>query len=132
MIPGSNLLSQALTRIAPTEIQWLQFTGRELNDVRQWVSSFADPVTILASVQAVPRSRYESLGLDFQKRYISIFALTNIADLTRNESGDRFIWGGRLYEVPSKTDWIPQDGWNEIIAVDVGAYVAPPEPEPTP
>ena len=68
MIPGSNLLSQALTRIAPTEIQWLQFTGRELNDVRQWVSSFADAVTISASVQAVPRSRYKDLGLDFQKR----------------------------------------------------------------
>lgn len=132
MTPGSNLLSQALTRIAPTEIQWLQFTGRELNDVRQWVSSFADPVTILASVQAVPRSRYEALGLDYQKRYINIFSLSNIVDLARTTSGDRFIWGGRLYEVPSKTDWIPQDGWNEVVVVDVGEYIAPTPPEPTP
>lgn len=119
MNPSSNLLAQALTVIAPSPITWYACTGRSLNAVRQWVSTFDEGVVLRGSVQAVPRSRYQALGLDFQKQYINIFTTTNIASVGRDASGDQFSWNGKRYEIPNKTDWIIQDKWNEVMAVEV-------------
>ncbi len=121
MIPGSNLLRSALRLIKPTQILYLQATGRTQNAVKQFVATFADPVPLMASVQAVNRDTYNELGLDFQKNYIKVFASKNIVDLGRDTSGDRLIFNGKLYQIESQVDWFVMDGWASCLAV----YVSP-------
>lgn len=131
MIPGSNILALALTVITPTPVVILPFASRALNTIGQWVTTYGDAVTIMGSVQAVPRSVYKQLGLDWQKSYIAIYSVSLMQDLTRGTSGDLVQWNGRQYEIQSKNDWRPIDGWSGILAVDVGP-IPEPQPEPTP
>lgn len=120
MIPGSNILLQAMRLIKPTTVQYFRTTGRTQNTARQWVPSFADPIALQASVQAVNRASYENLGLDFQKNYIKIFAAIDAVDIERDSSGDRFIFNGRFYQMDSQNSWFAIDGWMSCLAIDVG------------
>lgn len=121
MIPGANLFLAATRLIRPMPIQYLKFAARTQNSARQYVPTFEPEQTIYASVQAVSRNTYNELGLDFQKNYVKIFAATNVVDLGRDTSGDRFKFNGRLYQIESQTDWFIMDGWASCIAVDVGS-----------
>lgn len=120
MIPGANLFRAATRIIATSTIQYLKANGRTQNSARQFIASFDAPEPLQASVQAVSRNKYQQLGLDFQKRYIKIFAAQDIIDLGRDTSGDRIIFNGRLYELNSETDWFVVDGWASCLAADVG------------
>lgn len=120
MIPGSNLLAQALTVIAPTQCLHWATTGRTLNSIGQWVATYAAPATIWASVQSVPRKVYRELGLDFQKSYVQFYSVTLITDLTRDTAGDLLEWNGRRYQLESKNDWKAIDGWAGVVGVDIG------------
>lgn len=119
MTPGSNLFKRAIRAIKPTTIQYLAYTDRTLNAARQWVPGYAAAVPITASVQMVARSVYGDYGLDFQKVYLKVFAATNIIDVQRDTSSDRFIWNGWIYQVDSNNDWFVQDGWVSCIAVRI-------------
>ena len=118
--PGSNLFAQAIRLIAPTRIQYFEYTGRTQNAARQWVASFAEPVELIASVQMVPRAKYVQYGLDFQRQYIKVWASQDFIDLARDASGDKFTWGGSVYQLESQNTWFLQDGWASCMAVEIG------------
>ena len=120
MIPGSNLLASALTVISTQPFQYLRFTGSAENAVGQDVHTFADAVTVQGSVQAVDMRLYQSMGLDWDKRYIQIWTTQNIDDLGRERPGDRVVWQGRLFDVVGEMDWHAIDGWNSFLAIDIG------------
>ena len=119
-VPGSNLLRQASRAIKFTGVKFVKFEGRTQNDARQWVNSYAAPAPLRASVQAIQRSQYQDLGLDFQKDYIKIWASANLIDLARDYSGDLFCYGGRKYQLIDNTNWKLQDGWASALAIDIG------------
>lgn len=118
-IPGSNLLRQALKVIRPTTIQVIKYNGRTLDANRNFLSTYDAPVDMQASVQAVNRERYLALGLDFQKEYIKIWISEDLIDLERDYSGDKFIYGGKEYQLIDQSDWFLQDGWASNLAVQV-------------
>ena len=121
MIPGAKLLAQALTVIASQPVVYYRFTGRDTSATGRDVSAFAPGVTIpLGSVQAVPRTRYESMGLDNSKSYVTWFVMANALGVERDRAGDEFEWNGRRYGIESVTPWFAQDGWNEILGIDKG------------
>jgi len=117
--PGSNLLRQALRLIKPTDITIETFKARTLNRARQWVSEYNPPLTIKASVQAVPRNKYIEYGLEFQKNYIKIYAMSNLVNIHRDSSGDKFTYKGRHYQLEGQNAWFDMDGWVSCIAVEV-------------
>lgn len=122
-IPGENLLSIALTVIDSQQVLYYQFLTRALNARGVWVTTFVDPAVEVweGSVQPVNRSVYEARGLDFEKNYVSWFLpYIDATDLMRDESGDQFEWAGRRYQLKGKTDWYQQDGWVELLGVDIG------------
>lgn len=119
-VPGSNLLSQALRVIKPVSFQYLQFQNRSVNASKQWVPTFAAPITVWGSVQAVPRNTYAQYGLDLQRDYIKIFVREDVIDLDRDSSGDRFIYNNDLFQLESENRWFLQDGWASCLAVKVG------------
>jgi hypothetical protein len=121
MIPGSNLLAQALTVIQPQTVRYYRNTGRATNAAGMDVASFAPGVDIpQGSVQAVPLRKYESLGLDFKARYVTWLVCADIVGVERDRSGDQFEWNGRRFNVVGETNWFSQDGWCRLIGQDIG------------
>jgi hypothetical protein len=119
MIPGSNILAQALTMIASQAITWLSYQSRSTNDIGMQVSVYAAPVTIQGSIQAVPRTLIQALGLDMNKTYVNIFVPNNVIDIERDITSDQFQYGGATYQGLYATPWFSIDGWNQILAVQV-------------
>lgn len=119
MIPGSNLLNQALRIIRPTTVDYYQFLGRTNNSVGLLVSNYAPAESVTASVQAVKRAQYQYMGLDYNKRYIMIWATTDLQDLFRDRSGDQIGYNGQRWELMNEEDWTDIDNWNGVLAVQV-------------
>lgn len=124
-IPGMNLLGMALTVIGSQPVQYYRSTGPAVRNAAGFMTApYAAAETIFTcSVQAVPRARYAQLGLDLAKDYVTWFVPRAVFGVDRDESGDRFAWSGKLWQVESCTDWSAQDGWVQALAVRVG--VAP-------
>ncbi len=119
MIPGSNILRQALTVIAAQPVAYYQATGRTANDVGQYVTTYASPITLYGSFQPVPRSLYQIYGLDLQKSYYNFYVSKNVIDVTRNVSGDQLVFNNQRFQCESNTDWYVIDGWKGILCVMV-------------
>lgn len=123
MIPGSNLLGLALGTIGKTPASWLRFLARAEDEMGNYVSSYADPVTIHGSLQPVSSSRLIHLGLDINRAYFSFFSSSAVTGVQRDSSGDILEIAGRRYQVldAGDSDWRSVDGWSEVIIVDIGA-----------
>lgn len=124
MIPGLNILALANKVIATQTLLYAQYTSRAANDVGVWITTYATAVSIQGNIQPVPRNRYENMGLDFQKNYVQIFVQKDVLDIERDVTGDQFTYAGKIYEAQSRTEWFTQDGWDQVLCVEV---IAPPE-----
>ena len=117
MIPGSNLLQMALRVIAPQSLKYYAFVSRSENEVGILESKYSLPTIVNGSFQAVPRSVYSFMGLDFSKQYFMFYASADINNLTRGSAGDKLEFKGKFFEVMSETAWHAIDGWNGIMCV---------------
>lgn len=118
-VPGSNILKSALRVIASQMVDYYQDIGRDDNIIGLDLTSYAPPVKIRGSVQSVPLSAFETLGLDFGKNYVTLYTSTPLIGIERDVSGDLFTFNGRVYQCKATTNWIAVDGWNSVIAVEV-------------
>lgn len=120
IVPGSNLLGLARKVIGfqrATLYRWSSLTeGADGANT----PTYQPPQPITASIQAVPRMMYESLGLDLQRNYITVYTNVPLHDNDRDQCGDLIDYGGRRYLVESNTDWLNQDGWAGSICCDQG------------
>jgi hypothetical protein len=118
---SSNLLNAAARLIPLQPIVWTAWSGTTApNDIGVLVPAYSAPVTLNASVQPVPRTLYEDLGLDFQKNYRMIYCSQSFQDLERASTPDFIDYGGRRYNVLSNTDWQSANGWQGSVCIDVG------------
>lgn len=120
-VPGVNVLGLALGIIANQPVHLCRFAGnvRQLTGVD--VPTYASPAMVMGSVQPVPRRNYEALGLDMGKDYVTLYTSESVRAIERDGSGDVFIYVGKYYQAQDRTDWLQQDGWNEILAVAIPA-----------
>lgn len=118
-IPGVNLYRVATKVIGRQPIQYYMCKGRTLDKMRNYVTTYEEPITLLASVQAVLRNQYVELGLELQKNYVKIWVDKDIVDLDRDASGDYFVFGGKTYKMEDETTWFDQDGWTTCLAVEI-------------
>lgn len=119
MIPGSNLLNQALSVIQKQSFGYLKFLTRSTNDIGVDVPTYESEKTLTGSVQAVPRNLYQHLGLDWKKNYIMIYSSDDITGIQRDTSGDKVLFAGKTFLVESENDWKPIDGWSGVLCVEV-------------
>lgn len=124
LIPGSNILSLALSVIGSTPVEWFKYQSQAPGPTGKNVVTYAAPVTVTkGSVQPVDRSRYTSYGLDFAKSYVTWFVPNvDASSIKRNpdNSGDVFETGGRRYQCVGDTPWKTIDQWTRILGVDIG------------
>lgn len=116
---GGNLLNLAMTVIPKQTVLYSKFTGKVTNSIGLDVNSFAAAANVTGSFQPVPRDKLQNMGLDYNKTYCRFYTSTAFADLERDGAGDRFIFGGRTYQVMSNVEWINVDGWNSSLAVAI-------------
>jgi len=116
-VPGSNLLKQALTVIASTQVAYYKYISRIETNIGTYVSNFADPILIRGSLQPVPKNLYTQFGLDLTKSYYTFYALKEIMDVGRNVSGDIIAYLNNQYQCMSANDWFPIDGWVGVLVV---------------
>lgn len=119
MIPGSNLLKQALRVIGRQTAQWYSPSGRVLNGIGLYVTTFADPVPVYGSFQPIPRNLFEQMGLEFDKDYVTFYVVNLVQDVARDKAPDEFVFAGNRYRVMTASDWNLVDGWNNPIAVKI-------------
>lgn len=119
MIPGDNLLEDALSIIDSHDFILLKFIGQTTNGIGIDVPSYDDPANLSGSIQAVPRSLFQHLGLDWKKNYIMIYSSDDIVGVDRDNSGDRIQFNSKEFQVLSENDWKPIDGWSGILCVEV-------------
>jgi|SRR5882757_4717709 len=119
MIPGSNLLKQALTVIAKQPVDYYQYLSRSTNAIGMFVSIYADPITIRGSFQPVPRNFYQQYGLDLSKSYYTFYTLNDIFSLDRDVAGDKIVAYGKEYQCQSNNDWFSADKWKGVLCIGV-------------
>jgi hypothetical protein len=122
MIPGDNLLYMALTLIASQTVLYYADAGRTKQPNGVFLTTYSEAQTIEdGSVQAIDRTKYLAMGLDFQKTYVTWFvpqiAMTTVQ---RAKSGDVIEWDGGRYQLESGITWNAQDGWGTAIACLIG------------
>lgn len=116
-----NLLGTVL-QVLPSNgvVEHLKFIGNTTNAAGYDVPTFAAPVAVAqCQVQAVPRVSYGFLNLDYQKDYVNWFIPRLVLGLDRDYSGDRMTYNGRLFQCVSATDWSQQDGWVQMLCVNI-------------
>jgi hypothetical protein len=120
MIPGANLLAMALSIMEPAAVLFYPFISRNVNAIGLEVSTYGEPVTLEGSVQAMPRSEYEQLGLDLAREYITFYAQANMQNSGRDRENDYLAWDGFRWDIVNVTAWHGIDGWSSVLAVKVG------------
>ena len=116
-IPGSNILNKAFKLIAKQEVLYYQFLGNTVNDIGTDETSYAAPVSMRGSFQAMSSDDYSTFGIDFQRVGIIFYTSNELFPVNRNVSNDTIEFLGNTYEVKSKTDWFGVDGWVGIAGV---------------
>lgn len=123
MIPGSNLLADALGIIAPQPVELYRWTSKTRQPNGAFVSQYAGPEACEGSVQAIDRRRYLQMGLEWARTYVMLYTVVPLRNIERDISGDLFTYDGQWFEAQSRTNWMAQDGWNAITAVAIPAPV---------
>ncbi len=126
MIPGGNLLKLALSIQAKHTVTYFRLTGSTQDAAGYDIDAFAQGVDIsTGQVQSVPLNKFELLGLDLAKEYISWFVPDlDVRAVRRDDNGDELNYNGRRYKVVNTNcDWLAQDGWRNVIACDIGPEV---------
>jgi len=124
-LPGINLYSLATKIISRQAYTFFSSTGRTLDSRGIYSDNFAAGVALSDSIQPVPRTMYESLGLDLSRYYIMVYTDSPLLVIERGTSGDQIEFNGDRYELQTDNDWRPQDGWRGVLAVRLPATVAP-------
>ncbi len=119
MIPGGNILKTALSAIGKQQFIYYPYATRTLNAIGLYNAVYTNGVPVSGSVQPIPRSLYENMGLDFQRNYFNFFVTQDIFDVARDVSGDQFCFQGKNFQCVSKTAWYGIDGWDQVLCVEV-------------
>ena len=117
-VPGLNLLSIALRVQGNQPVRYERFAGRVADAAGRLVDSYFPPVAVMqCSLQPVPRTRYEVLGLPMTQDHYTWFVPRKVVGLERDSAGDVIEWQGKRMKLGMTTDWHGADGWMAIICV---------------
>ena len=118
MTPGSNLLSMTRALIAQQTVQYESFLSGTVNPAGFEEDTYSPAVSIMGSLQPIPRKTVELMGLDRNKNYVTFYSSTAIADIEIGRASDRITFDGKLFVAVDNDDWHAVDGWNAPVFVE--------------
>lgn len=110
-----NLLNRAFRLIPTQSFQYCAFAGKTINNMGVFVNSYAEPMEVNGSIQALEQSQYEQLGLDFEKNYRIVYAPIQMKGLDQQETPDKLIFDNQNWKVVRNTPWFNMDGWCGVV-----------------
>lgn len=113
-----NLLKRAMSVIPSQTVELCRWNGETLNDLGESILSYADPVEIQGSFQAIDSKMAFELQLDTRKIYATLYTDTFINVVREGARSDRILFNGKTYEAISITDW-HIDGWYAVLLVQI-------------
>jgi len=119
-VPGPTFSAQALTAIAPQPVRVARLDEQTVDASFRQVATYADPVTVYGSFQAVNTNLITHYGLDMNKRYAVFYASKRFKEATRDTAPDAFDYDGRRWIAVTGVDWFAMDGWDSVLVVDSG------------
>lgn len=114
-----NLLNVAASVIPQQTVQWTRWVSREQDARGRWVDTYAEPVDVTGSFQAVEARTAKEMGFDTDKKYASLHTSHDMRDAQRGTAPDRITYGGETYDLVGDNDWFAQDGWKQLYMVRV-------------
>lgn len=115
----NNLLKKALTLIPGESFQYLKYEGEQVNGMGIKIPTYADPITIIGSVQSPENSLYQQMGLSLDKNYKIFYGSIDIKGNEAQPQPDKFIYNGKTFETVRNADWFIYDGWCGVLAVEI-------------
>lgn len=114
-----NLLKKALKRIPLEQFQYLKFLRHSINDLGLDIPEYDEPITVYGSVQPPELSLYQQMGLSLEKNYRYFYCSIDIRGNETEPQPDRFIYGGKTFEVVKNSPWFNYDGWCGVLGVEL-------------
>lgn len=112
-----NLFLMATSVIPPETIQYMHFTGEEVNSIGLSIPTYTQPIKIKASVQPVGDDFYKALGLDFQKEYYYVYSNQRMYGVNEQAQPDRLTFHGYNWTVHKNCHWDEYNGWGYVMVV---------------
>jgi hypothetical protein len=109
----------ALGVISIQPVILFRFVGNIVQENGIELPTYAPAVSIAGSVQAVSGKTKLQLGLEITDEYVNLFTTELIRPVERDTAGDVFVWSGKYYQALGGSDWVGQDGWNEVLAIKI-------------
>lgn len=110
-----NLFNLATTVIPPETAQYIQFLGENVNETGISIPTYAEPISITASIQPLGDQAYKDLGLDFQKEYYTVYSNQRMHGLNEQSHPDKLVFHGKEFVVERTTYWNEYDGWGYVL-----------------
>ncbi len=105
MIPGAGLMGLASRLVGLQTMQHRAFTGRAVNTVGDFISTYAAPVAIYGSFQPMGKELMQQLGLNLSKAYATLYTTANVQPTQEGRSGDIILYQGRTWQAESTHEW---------------------------
>lgn len=109
IIPGGmNLLAMANRAIGFSSATHRRWKETAEDGAGQLTPLYFPDEDIKASIQPVPRTMVELMGLDVQKDYVTVYTTADVKvrDTERNVTGDLLFFEGHTYQAESNTTWV--------------------------
>lgn len=116
-ILGGHILKKAMALVGSQEVGLCKFVKREANSIGYDIDVYAQPKSIVAQVQSVPRKDYIYMGLELAQSYITIYSETSINDISRDKAPDRVLYCGQTFQIVNADNWKKPQGYTGVLAV---------------
>lgn len=123
-----NILRLASHCIPRERIKYRKYKGKEVLRNGVVTIKYEDYIDTTAFVQPgiissfggknIEERNYKEMGLDWSKRYITVWAEINVHTSIDKHSPDQLLIRNKQYDILMVADWIEFNGWKRIYAVE--------------
>ena len=114
-----NIFNIVRKAIPTYTVDYQTSTGRTVNNIGQYETTYTAPVQINANIQPVNQTLMQTLGLDFQKVYITAHLPLEPKTVHAGESGDILTFNGSSYKIIHIENWYETGGYTLVRAVQL-------------
>lgn len=131
-----NILDIALSIIPPTLVQVRKNLSTTDNSFGQVTAAYSEWMDVYGIVQPGSESNEHVNGIDFSKKYVTIWLRSvTLTGTHLQEAPDQIKYMGRIYNVIDVDDWYPYDNYRKCECVEVvnnGTEDTSTDTQPTP
>lgn len=113
-----NVLKAALKLIPKQQITYKKFIRVSVNPLGNQVNVYADPVTVIGSIQPADNDTLYKLGIANTGDYFICYIHANTLSIAQLQSNDIIVGtDGTIYNIFQSEMWYnyPDQDWNKII-----------------